>query len=90
MALLYSCHSSISAPAYLWLSLFSPIVVALSTRLRNPVYECIGAIALLQRKMVELQGDLAIPRAHLARFAASSSSSSSSFYSTILDRLVLD
>ncbi|KAJ0101881.1 hypothetical protein Patl1_06648 [Pistacia atlantica] len=49
-------------------------------RLRDPVYGCIGAIALLQRRMIELQQDLAIARARLARYtvAASSSSSSSS------------
>ncbi|KAF8396959.1 hypothetical protein HHK36_018596 [Tetracentron sinense] len=39
-------------------------------RLRDPVYGCIGAIALLQRKMDELQHDLAIARAHLARYTA--------------------
>lgn len=36
-------------------------------RLRDPVYGCIGAIALLQRKMVELQHDLAIAKDRLAR-----------------------
>ncbi|KAG5239983.1 LOB domain-containing protein [Salix suchowensis] len=41
-------------------------------RLRDPVYGCIGAIALLQRRMVELQVDLAIARARLARYSASS------------------
>ncbi|KAJ6909831.1 LOB domain-containing protein 21-like [Populus alba x Populus x berolinensis] len=41
-------------------------------RLTDPVYGCIGAIALLQRKMVELQVDLAIARARLARYAANS------------------
>ncbi|XP_021904125.1 LOB domain-containing protein 21 [Carica papaya] len=46
-------------------------------RLRDPVYGCIGAIALLQRKMVELQHDLAIARARLARYSANPSSSSS-------------
>ncbi|GAV90733.1 DUF260 domain-containing protein [Cephalotus follicularis] len=39
-------------------------------RLRDPVYGCIGAIAMLQRKMVELQHDLAIAKARLARCAA--------------------
>ena len=53
-------------------------------RLRDPVYGCIGAIALLQRRMVELQHDLAVARARLARYTTvvvpmtSSSSSSSS------------
>ncbi|XP_020210306.1 LOB domain-containing protein 21 [Cajanus cajan] len=39
-------------------------------RLRDPVYGCIGAIALLQRKMVELQHDLAIAKDRLARYVA--------------------
>ncbi|XP_061351699.1 LOB domain-containing protein 21-like [Gastrolobium bilobum] len=39
-------------------------------RLKDPVYGCIGAIALLQRKMVELQHDLAIAKDRLARYAA--------------------
>ncbi|KAL4388373.1 hypothetical protein GQ457_09G030560 [Hibiscus cannabinus] len=42
-------------------------------RLRDPVYGCIGAIALLQRKMVELQHDLALARARLALYAATCS-----------------
>ena len=41
-------------------------------RLRDPVYGCIGAIALLQRKMIELQHDLALARACLAQYAATS------------------
>ncbi|KAF5453697.1 hypothetical protein F2P56_028583, partial [Juglans regia] len=53
-------------------------------RLRDPVYGCIGAITLLQRKMVELQHDLAIARACLARYAASSSSSASSCSSSLV------
>ncbi|KAK6929494.1 Lateral organ boundaries, LOB [Dillenia turbinata] len=40
-------------------------------RLRDPVYGCIGAIAMLQKKMVELQHDLTIARAHLAQYAPS-------------------
>ncbi|GMI84918.1 LOB domain-containing protein 21 [Hibiscus trionum] len=43
-------------------------------RLRDPVYGCIGAIALLQRKMIQLQHDLALARACLARYAATPSS----------------
>ncbi|KAI9157861.1 hypothetical protein LWI28_017364 [Acer negundo] len=45
-------------------------------RLRDPVYGCIGAIALLQRKMLELQQDLAIARARLAnaRFTTTTNS----------------
>ncbi|KAK8638736.1 hypothetical protein V6N13_137147 [Hibiscus sabdariffa] len=35
--------------------------------LRDPVYGCIGAIALLQRKMIQLQHDLALARVCLAR-----------------------
>jgi hypothetical protein len=51
------------------------------TRLRDPVYGCIGAIALLQRKMIELQHDLAIAKDRLARCAAAAAAtpSSSSF-----------
>ncbi|KAK2636096.1 hypothetical protein Ddye_030888 [Dipteronia dyeriana] len=68
-------------------------------RLRDPVYGCIGAIALLQRKMLELQQDLAIARARLANarfntttstittlntnFSSSSSSSSCTLQSDI-------
>ncbi|KAF7816502.1 LOB domain-containing protein 21-like [Senna tora] len=47
-------------------------------RLKDPVYGCIGAIALLQRKMAELQHDLAIAKARLARYAAASASASAS------------
>ncbi|KAJ1401176.1 Lateral organ boundary [Sesbania bispinosa] len=47
-------------------------------RLRDPVYGCIGAIALLQRKMVELQHDLAIAKDRLARYAAAATTPSSS------------
>lgn len=58
-------------------------------RLRDPVYGCIGAIAMLQRKMVELQHDLALARARLARCAtASCCSSSSSPYTIFDDRLI--
>ncbi|KAE8694839.1 LOB domain-containing protein 21 [Hibiscus syriacus] len=38
-------------------------------RLRDPVYGCIGAIALLQRKMIQLQHDLALARARLSLYA---------------------
>ncbi|XP_071723501.1 LOB domain-containing protein 21-like [Rutidosis leptorrhynchoides] len=44
-------------------------------RLSDPVYGCIGAIALLQRKMVELQHDLAVAKARLARCYATSNDS---------------
>ncbi|OWM69937.1 LOB domain-containing protein 21-like [Punica granatum] len=46
-------------------------------RLRDPVYGCIGAIAILQRKMAELQHDLAVARARLARAAATAAATSS-------------
>ncbi|KAJ7963940.1 putative LOB domain-containing protein [Quillaja saponaria] len=46
-------------------------------RLRDPVYGCIGAIALLQRKMVELQHDLAIARARLACYTSANSTARS-------------
>ncbi|XP_058744882.1 LOB domain-containing protein 21-like [Vicia villosa] len=39
-------------------------------RLKDPVYGCIGAIAILQRKMVELQHDLAVAKDRLACCAA--------------------
>jgi len=39
-------------------------------RLRDPVYGCIGSIAMLQRKMMELQHDLAIAKERLARCRA--------------------
>lgn len=42
-------------------------------RLKDPVYGCIGAIATLQRKMIELEQDLAVARARLARYTANSS-----------------
>ncbi|CAJ1971041.1 unnamed protein product [Sphenostylis stenocarpa] len=45
-------------------------------RLRDPIYGCIGAIALLQRKMVELQHDLAIAKDRLARYAAAATTPS--------------
>lgn len=47
-------------------------------RLRDPVYGCIGAIAILQRKMAELQHDLAIARARLARAAAAAAAAAAS------------
>ncbi|KAF5752585.1 putative LOB domain-containing protein [Tripterygium wilfordii] len=43
-------------------------------RLKDPVYGCFGAVVLLQRKMTELQHDLAIVRSRIAQFAAASSS----------------
>ncbi|XP_009623318.1 LOB domain-containing protein 21-like [Nicotiana tomentosiformis] len=46
------------------------LVYEAEVRLRDPVYGCIGAIASLQRKMVELQHDLMVTRAHLAYYEA--------------------
>ncbi|XP_059627950.1 LOB domain-containing protein 21 [Cornus florida] len=45
------------------------LVYEAEARLIDPVYGCIGAIALLQRRMMELQHDLAIAKARLARYA---------------------
>ncbi|GMJ11875.1 LOB domain-containing protein 21 [Hibiscus trionum] len=42
-------------------------------RLKDPVYGCIGAIALLQRKMIQLQHDLTLARVCLARYTATPS-----------------
>ncbi|CAI9091750.1 OLC1v1026856C1 [Oldenlandia corymbosa var. corymbosa] len=42
------------------------LVYEAEVRLRDPVYGCIGAIASLQKKMVELQHDLILARARLA------------------------
>ncbi|KAE8684937.1 Protein LATERAL ORGAN BOUNDARIES [Hibiscus syriacus] len=39
-------------------------------RLGDPVYGCIGAIAVLQRKMIQLQHDLALARACLAWYTS--------------------
>lgn len=55
-------------------------------RLKDPVYGCIGAIAMLQRKMVELQNDLALARARLAARCATNNTSSS--YTIFDDRLI--
>ncbi|KAL3630570.1 LOB domain-containing protein 21 [Castilleja foliolosa] len=42
------------------------LVYEAEVRLQDPVYGCIGAIASLQHKMVELQHDLILARARLA------------------------
>ncbi|GFP96918.1 LOB domain-containing protein 21 [Phtheirospermum japonicum] len=44
------------------------LVYEAEVRLQDPVYGCIGAIASLQHKMVELQHDLILARARLASF----------------------
>ncbi|XP_019460294.1 PREDICTED: LOB domain-containing protein 21-like [Lupinus angustifolius] len=49
-------------------------------RLKDPVYGVIGAIALLQRKMMELQHDLAIAKDRLARYAAAATTTAPDFY----------
>ncbi|KAE9444610.1 hypothetical protein C3L33_23492, partial [Rhododendron williamsianum] len=46
------------------------LVYEVKARLRDPVYGCIGTIALLQRKAVELPQDLAVARSWLARCSA--------------------
>lgn len=46
-------------------------------RLRDPVYGCIGAISMLEGKMIQLQHDLAIARARLVCYAPKNSPSSS-------------
>ena len=55
-------------------------------RLRDPVYGCIGAIALLQRKMVELQHDLAIAKDRLARYTAAATTATAT--TTTSDALI--
>ncbi|XP_050387170.1 LOB domain-containing protein 21-like [Argentina anserina] len=57
----------------------SSLVYEAEARLRDPVYGCIGAIAMLEGKMVELQHDLAIARARLASYGHPNSSSVSSY-----------
>ncbi|XP_004491022.1 LOB domain-containing protein 21 [Cicer arietinum] len=57
-------------------------------RLRDPVYGCIGAIAILQRKMFELQHDLAIAKDRLAHYSAAASSSNSSFSNDFINSQV--
>ncbi|PRQ59483.1 putative transcription factor AS2-LOB family [Rosa chinensis] len=70
----------------------SSLAYEAEARLRDPVYGCIGAIAMLQGKMVELQHDLAIARARLACYghpssSSVSSSSSASSYTMLEDHL---
>ncbi|KAL6545144.1 LOB domain-containing protein 21 [Orobanche hederae] len=45
------------------------LVYEAEVRLQDPVYGCIGAIASLQHKMVELQHDLVLVRARIAGYA---------------------
>ncbi|KAL2549754.1 LOB domain-containing protein 21 [Forsythia ovata] len=42
------------------------LVYEAEVRLRDPIYGCIGAIASLEKKMVELEHDLMLARARLA------------------------
>lgn len=51
-------------------------------RLKDPVYGCIGAIAMLQRKMVELQHDLAIAKDRLAHAAATAAATTTATTTT--------
>lgn len=44
------------------------LVFEAEVRLQDPVYGCIGAIASLQHKMVELQHDLVLARTRLASY----------------------
>ncbi|KAL2539948.1 LOB domain-containing protein 21 [Abeliophyllum distichum] len=44
------------------------LVYEADVRLKDPVYGCIGAIASLQKKMIELQDDLILARARLAYY----------------------
>ncbi|XP_047324904.1 LOB domain-containing protein 21-like [Impatiens glandulifera] len=46
------------------------LVYEAEVRLSDPVYGCIGAIALLQQRMMELQQDLAVARGKLENCAA--------------------
>ncbi|KAF9596501.1 hypothetical protein IFM89_012232 [Coptis chinensis] len=46
------------------------LVYEAEARLNDPVYGCIGTMAILQNKMVQLQHDLAITRAHLACYTS--------------------
>ncbi|XP_050209218.1 LOB domain-containing protein 21-like [Mercurialis annua] len=59
-------------------------------RLKDPVYGCIGAIVLLQRKMVDLQIDLAIAKARLARYNTPNNSNSGLSLSSSLNSAVLN
>lgn len=52
-------------------------------RLRDPVYGCIGAIALLQRKMMELQHDLDIAKDRLAHCRALAATTTATTTATI-------
>ncbi|KAL6131636.1 hypothetical protein ACLB2K_070010 [Fragaria x ananassa] len=68
----------------------SSLAYEAEVRLRDPVYGCIGAIAMLQGKMVELQHDLAIARARLSSYGhptSSVSSTSASSYAMLEDHL---
>ncbi|KAJ8537917.1 hypothetical protein K7X08_014457 [Anisodus acutangulus] len=53
------------------------LVYEAEVRLMDPVYGCIGTIASLQRKMVELQNDLMVTRAHLSYYEAKPSTTAS-------------
>ncbi|XP_038721988.1 LOB domain-containing protein 21-like [Tripterygium wilfordii] len=54
----------IQVPIELHKNTVNMLTFVADARLRNPVYGCFGAFVLLQRKMTELQHDLAIARSH--------------------------
>ncbi|KAL5710082.1 LOB domain-containing protein 21 [Ranunculus cassubicifolius] len=51
------------------------LVYEAEARLNDPVYGCIGTMLLLQNRMVELQHDLDVTRAHLASYAINNNTS---------------
>ncbi|KAI8535210.1 hypothetical protein RHMOL_Rhmol10G0156000 [Rhododendron molle] len=61
------------------------LVYEVEARLRDPIYGCLDAIALLQWKVVELQQDLAVTRSRLARCAAVAGGSMTSSLSVLSD-----
>ncbi|XP_027110763.1 LOB domain-containing protein 21 [Coffea eugenioides] len=56
------------------------LVYEAEVRLRDPVYGCIGAIASLQKKMVELQHDLLLAKARLAYCATTKPAPTSAIF----------
>lgn len=66
------------------------LVYEAEARLRDPVYGCIGAIALLQRKTVELQQELTVARTRLARCAAVAGGGGMTTYPVSGDRVLMN
>ncbi|KAL8242269.1 hypothetical protein R6Q59_012571 [Mikania micrantha] len=58
------------------------LVFEAEERLKDPVYGCIGAITSLQDKMFQLEQDLSVAKARLARCSARTSYASSSTTNT--------